>query len=232
MIWTLHSTAAIPIGDSLIQSLMRLSSKRTRSSAKTVTANCAPHTCCFALNEPSVVEILKMFSVDGDELRRISETCAKCFPTDHRYFDPSQPTAQSFGCGKALDHAFDESIRRDRRDPIGVPHLLAGLAREPNEIAGALLRQHGVTLDRLRKWIDGGCQPERTRGTRTPQERRRDHGFGGNALANCRADGAHRATRKQTGQRARTSASTCEFSTMSLIKLAAPEQFATKSANK
>ena len=161
-----HRRQFDPIVDSIVEQAYAIVRQNGYGELRTA------HVLFCALNEPSTVEILKMFSVDGDELRRIRETCSKCFPTDHRYFDPSHPTAQSFGCGKALDHAFDESIRRDRRDPIGVPHLLAGLARESDEIAGVLLRQRGVTLDRLRKWIDGGCQPDRTR--RTTARRRSD----------------------------------------------------------
>jgi ATP-dependent Clp protease ATP-binding subunit ClpA len=112
------------------------------------------HVLFCALNEPSVVEILQLFSVEEEELRQMREVCVKCFPTDRIRFDANRPTAQSFACHEALNFAFEETVRRGRSDLIGVAHLLIGLAREPTDVGGALLRQHGLTLDRLRKWND------------------------------------------------------------------------------
>jgi ATP-dependent Clp protease ATP-binding subunit ClpA len=113
------------------------------------------HVLFCALNEPSVVDILRLFSVEEEELRQMREVCMKCFPTDGICFDPNRPTAQSYACHEALNFAFEETVRRGRRDLIGVAHLLIGIAREPADLGGALLRQHGLTLDRLRKWNDG-----------------------------------------------------------------------------
>ena len=129
------------------------------------------------------------FRVDGDELRRIGGDLRN---VSRRIAFTSIPhsTVQSHACHAALDYASEETVRRDRRDLIGAVHLLIGLAREPSDVAGVLLRQYGVTHDRLRKWVDRGCPPERiSRDDGMPRRQWLDHGPGSDAIANCRTNG-------------------------------------------
>ncbi len=123
------------------------------------------HVLLSALEEPRAVEVIQMFAtppIDLDRLRAALEARADC---EDRYFSEERPTAQSAYCVQALKHAFEESARRGRQDAIGVPHLLYGLARQTTETTGALLNQCGVTADRMRSWIDGGCKPRQNRKT-------------------------------------------------------------------
>ena len=59
------------------------------------------HVLFCALDEPAVIEVLRMFSVDGDELRRIRETCAN---VSLRIAFTSIPTSRPFNPMAATQH--------------------------------------------------------------------------------------------------------------------------------
>ena len=144
------------------------------------------------LEEPKALEVIQMFTttpIDLDQLRAALEARAH---REDRYFSEDRPTAQSAYCVQALKHAFEVSVRRGRRDAIGVPHLLYGLARETAEITGALLNQCGVTADRMRSWIDGGCKARQNRKTA-----RQDDTPSRSAMAKVRAELKQQADRIQ-----------------------------------
>ena len=51
---------------------------------------------------------------------------------------------------KAIDFAYDESRNRIGNDYIGTEHLLLGMLREERGLAGRVLREHGLELEKTR----------------------------------------------------------------------------------
>ncbi len=63
-------------------------------------------------------------------------------------------------CRRVLDHAADEAKRLDH-NYIGTKHLLLGLLREEDGLAGAILGEHGIRLDPVREEIRALTRRER-----------------------------------------------------------------------
>jgi ATP-dependent Clp protease ATP-binding subunit ClpA len=98
----------------------------------------------LAAPETYPVRALAALGVDPDALRaEVERNCRTTAP-------PARETAFSPASDKAFDLAYGEQLRfGDER--TGAGHLLLGLLREPDGIAGRLLERHGVQADPLRE---------------------------------------------------------------------------------
>jgi ATP-dependent Clp protease ATP-binding subunit ClpC len=106
----------------------------------------------------AAVAVLKTFHVELPKMAQQIESMIRASPEKARSSEiPETPRAK-----KVIEYAMDEA--RDLRldsNSIGTQHLLLGLLREREGIAGQVLFNIGLHLDAVRGEVTKGSVPER-----------------------------------------------------------------------
>jgi ATP-dependent Clp protease ATP-binding subunit ClpC len=109
-------------------------------------------------------EVLKKLDIGLAQLRAETEKMVKKLPEKRTGKLPQTPQAK-----KVIAYAIEEA-RRLNHEYIGTEHILLGLIRDPDTVAGQVLHKSGLNLDRVRDKVvrilseeppmsDGGQRP-------------------------------------------------------------------------